>query len=296
MVATECADAQITHDDGYRLLRQFLSSLVWAERRSLVIASGGGGTYPFRHKMPSGLTVMKSLSPVHFDYLPQPDGVRQRLSLALYREALETANSAYQVLGFFKIFKVLYRDGNRQRAWINSNLDKVRFARSRLDELQRQGEDVGSYLWKSGRCAVAHAFSAPLVDPDDPKDYKRLSQDAGLIRELAEILIEEELGVKSAQAVWRAHLYQLAGFKELLGADLVRVLSSGELITDSVDIPDLPPIGIRLRDENHFEALENLSAEPELAEQQDISSQMRKGQWCGDRPSRVEFLRRATWY
>jgi hypothetical protein len=259
MVAIECGEARIASDDGYRLLRQFLSSLVWAERRSVVIASGSRGTYPFRHRMPSGVAVVKSLSPVHFDYIPEPDGARQLLSLALYREAMETTNSAYQVLGFFKILNVLYSDGNRLKRRINANLNRVRFAQSRLDELRKKRESIGDYLWKSWRCAVAHAFSAPLVDPDDPKDYKRLSQDAGLIREFAEILIEQELGINSAQAVRREHLYELAGFKDLLGADLVKVLRSGELPVDGLDIPDLPPIGIRLRDENHFEALENLS-------------------------------------
>ena len=263
MVAIERTKARIASDDGYRLLRQFLSSLVWAERESVVIAGGSGGTYPFRQKMPSGLVVVKSLRPVHFDYLPEPEGARQKLSLALYREALETTNPAYRVLGFFKVLNVLYRQGNLQKRWINANLDKVRLARSRLDELQTQGDDVGDYLWQSGRCAVAHAFSAPLVDPDDPRDYKRLSQDADLIRELAEIFIERELGIKSTHSVKQEHLNELAGFKELFGRDLVELFSSGELPPDGVEIPDLPPMSIRLRDENHFDALENMAISPE---------------------------------
>jgi len=47
-------------------------------------------------------------------------------------------------------------------------------------------------LYASGRCAVAHAFNDPVVDPDDPKDVFRLSADMPVAKALAEHLIEHE--------------------------------------------------------------------------------------------------------
>jgi len=54
--------------------------------------------------------------------------------------------------------------------------------------------DVPRYLYASGRCAVAHAYADPLVDPDDISDLHRLSQDLYVIKAVAEHLIEVELG------------------------------------------------------------------------------------------------------
>ncbi len=58
-----------------------------------------------------------------------------------------------------------------------------------------------------GRCAVAHAFHLNrVVNPDDPADLVRLSEDLPVIRELARIAIERELGVKSERDFHREHL------------------------------------------------------------------------------------------
>ena len=45
------------------------------------------------------------------------------------------------------------------------------------------------------RCAVAHAYSDPVVDPDDLSDLRRLSQDVWIIKAVAEFLIENDLQV-----------------------------------------------------------------------------------------------------
>ena len=63
-------------------------------------------------------------------------------------------------------------------------------ARKRLEELQKLHKDIGEYLYESGRCAVAHAFNRPLVDPDNPDDTQRLDADLPVIKALAEQMIE----------------------------------------------------------------------------------------------------------
>lgn len=50
---------------------------------------------------------------------------------------------------------------------------KDQLAVSRLDALRAVEPDVAKYLYESGRCAVAHAYSEPIVDPDDVSDLHR---------------------------------------------------------------------------------------------------------------------------
>ena len=59
-------------------------------------------------------------------------------------------------------------------------------------ELSASESDIGRYFYASGRCAVAHAFTDPMVDPEDPKDVFRLSADMPVAKALAEHLIEQQ--------------------------------------------------------------------------------------------------------
>jgi hypothetical protein len=92
--------------------------------------------------------------------------------------------------------------------------------------------DIGAHLYESGRCAVAHANRKPIVDPDDPSDMRRMQSELPIMTALAQKAIEEELGVQTSQTVYCKHLYELAGFKEILGADTVERLTRGEQIMD----------------------------------------------------------------
>lgn len=99
--------------------------------------------------------------------------------------------------------------------------------------------NIGHYLWVSGRCAVAHAYAEPLVDPEDPEDSARLQKDLPLVKALAEHLIEHELGVKSMSTIWREHLYELSGFHRLLGVDIVAKLKA-QVETAVDQVPNFP--------------------------------------------------------
>lgn len=260
MVALDCSEQRISTDDGYKLLRQFVSALVWSEERSAKIHGGGGGTYAYRMHRQSRRNPVRSLGGVpHYDYLPEPEDERSLLGLALYREAMEANNVAFQVLGFSKIFNVIHRSSRDQKDWINSRLGEIQKSKDRLAELQTRNVDIGHYIYESCRCAVAHAYSEPLVNPDDPADYLRLGRDLELVKELAEIAIEQDLGVKSSMTIFREHLYELKGFRELLGAELVGLLKSSKLTKQrGFEFPDFPRLTIRLRDLDSFEALTGL--------------------------------------
>jgi hypothetical protein len=65
------------------------------------------------------------------------------------------------------------------------------------------------------------------IDPENPSDLERLTQDLPLIRDLAAYAIEFEFGVKSATTVYREHLYELEGFRKLVGESLCNRLKMG---------------------------------------------------------------------
>lgn len=86
---------------------------------------------------------------------------------------------------------------------IRATLPKLKdeMAVRRLRALGTDGLDVPKYLYESGRCAIAHAYADPIIDPDDVSDLRRLSEDLYIVKEIAEHLIETELKVSRSIAV-----------------------------------------------------------------------------------------------
>jgi hypothetical protein len=134
--------------------------------------------------------------PYPFYRTPLKDN-KQRLAIALYREALTVNSTPYEFLGYFKVINVVYKGSKEQKKWINNNLQYIddELCKNRVKELKKQVDDIGHYLYESGRCAVAHAFADPLVDPDDLVHLRRLSEDLHIIKSLARHLIKFEIGV-----------------------------------------------------------------------------------------------------
>jgi len=251
---------RLTDDEAVQLVRHFLSSLSWAEGRPIRDLESVGGGHSIRIGKGGGLGVV---SPnFRADYLPDPPDPKARLALALYREAHSANSVAYQFLGFFKILNVVFPNGNRQIAWINQMVTQVRDARAkeRVAELRAHSKDVGDYLYTSGRCAVAHAWAEPIADPDDPETTRRLIADLPVIQALAERIIEGEMGVKSHATIWREHLYELRGFHGLVGEAVIARIKRGEKVP-VVEIPALPQLSLRVRDQEPFEGFEGMVTE-----------------------------------
>ena len=248
-----------TYEDAARLGTDFLSSLAWANGRPIRETLWTGGSFPI-HVGKGPLRAPVALD-FRADYLPDPTDAKARLALALYREALNVNSVAYQFLGYFKIVNVLYKGGAEQTKWINSALPGVVEPRAckRIAELSHKVTDVGKYLYESGRCAVAHAFAQPVADPDDPTERSRLANDLPVIRALAEHAIETELGIKSYRTFRREHLYELDGFRDLLGSGLVERSRKGEEV-EMEELPSLPLLSLRLRKHESFTAFEKLEA------------------------------------
>jgi len=252
--------------EGHRLLSHFLSSLSWVGGAGIAVEhwTGGSRAHPLVESQTGGIVTNN----FELDYLPDPTNERVRRALAFFREglSLDRYNVAYAALSFFKILNIIASTGRQQIECINThlaefgltNLSKFEIRR-RLDELQASGiTDVGEYLYQAGRCAIAHAGLDPTVDPEDPEDIARLTKDLPLIRAMAAHVIEKKLGIKSLQTIWAEHLYELAGFKELLGALITERLKARDATIQSDECRLPNRIRICLKSRKRYSALDNL--------------------------------------
>lgn len=254
-----------TFKEGQELLSNFLSSLSWVQGGGITIEHWSGGTRvrPVGESRINGLVT----SQFQLEYLPEPTDQRARWALAFYREglSLERSNVAYAVLSFFKILNIVAKVGPKQIEWINLNfpnfgIDNHRKfeVERRIAELKSSGvQDLGRYLYVSCRCAVAHAGVNPTVDPENMDDLKRLSEDVVLIRAMAAFIIERELHIKSRHTIWYEHLYELAGFKQIFGEELIARITT-EVTVDETTV-DLPAMNVAIRGKPPYGPLTNMN-------------------------------------
>lgn len=159
--------------------------------------------------------------------LPYPTDDRERAALALFREGVSLDNPFYSFLGLYKVISVLVPRGRERGEWIAQGLISLDSEKSirRRDELAASGEDVGVYLRDEGRNAVAHAEAEPYANPDDIDDHFRLTQDLPLLRNLAELVVEEKTGLRRPSTVRRQHKYCLSGFKTIFPPEFIAAMT-----------------------------------------------------------------------
>jgi hypothetical protein len=256
-----------TFQEAVKAGNRFLSAFAWLHEGQGRVqdngASGSGGSPLWIGKSAWHQKTRPNFGgKLRLDHLQEPPSSDSRAwrALALYREARYLNSVPYEFLGYFKILNIVVDTGPEQRAWITKALPNIKhhIGHKRLVELQGSEPDVPRYLYESGRCAVAHAYADPVVDPDDPHDLLRLRQDLPLARALAEHAVEHALGVKSRRTSYREHLYHLPGFRELFGPELVARLKTEDSVSPA-DLPALPLICLRFRDEPVFSAFELLT-------------------------------------
>ncbi len=181
-------------EDIFSITLRLLSAFCWNYKESFICSTMATvlshiGTLKFNNQ-----TVKKIITLDKF--LIGKDN-KTMLGLALYREGINAQNLPLQFLSFSKIVNIQYT-GKQQIYQINKivgslNSDK---AVARIQALKQSSKDVGEQLYKSGRCAIAHAYNKPIVDPDDPTDLYRLYQDIPIIKEVAEYIITNELSLE----------------------------------------------------------------------------------------------------
>lgn len=202
-------DREITFEDGGTILSRFLSRLAWSLNGGVVELFISGSNNP---ECPGRLgrgTYEKSAwaltDPWNYLYLPSAKTPDADLALALFREGLSINSVPFSFLSYFKVLNILFPGGPDQIVWINTNLGRVLYqpALDRLLELAKTESDIGVYLYGQGRCAVAHANSSTIVNPDSYGDKRRLELDLPLIKEISALFIEQEMGVLSDSSFWK---------------------------------------------------------------------------------------------
>lgn len=194
----------ITGAEALTLINRFLSVLSWCDEQPMENRYGWSGT-PIPVAVPREFRVVCASNTFPFCRLVEPDK-KARLALALFREGRTVNSIPFEFLSYFKILNIFWKDrwetidDYRQNPLIEGirvTLPHLGGAKAvnRVRALGNTQPDVPIYLYESGRCAVAHAYTDPIVDPDDVCDLRRLSEDISIVKEIAEFQIETKLGV-----------------------------------------------------------------------------------------------------
>jgi hypothetical protein len=248
----------MTPEDGQRLIMRFLSAVSWVERQGVLVDYFMGGSRPSLSQLQSkfGLVMCDNFD---LPYLPEPSDQKVRLGLALMREGRALNHPAYAFLSFYRVLEVALPHPRKREEWVSAQIDAVKDQRVRevIESIGGDSTAVAVHLRKSSRHAIAHAASDPIINPDDPSDVRRLGSELSLMTTLAERAIEEILGVETTFTVYDKHLYELAGFKRILGPDVVSFLALGEQITDERSV-EFPELTVGLRQHEPYAPLSNL--------------------------------------
>jgi Methylamine utilization protein MauJ len=243
------------------LLMRFLSILSWVKERGFMVEEFSGSNVPRpmgRRDEERGFSICEEFA---LNYFPEVTDKKALLALGLMREGRALNHVGYAFLSFYRVLEVAFSTDSQRIAWISAALANLTGygVKEALDAIKAQGvADIGRHLFRSGRCAMAHANRKPIVDPDKPADLRRLRAELPIVRALAAKAIEDRLGVESSQTVYRNHLYELAGFKEILGAEIVGFVTRGEQITEQRML-EIPDISVQIRRRDPYAPLHNLT-------------------------------------
>jgi hypothetical protein len=193
VLSVGCKD--LNDPDTYGCVNRLLSWLVWSHHAPIRKGSGIAGrkrTLPltWAPRMSGGIKIGT-------DYLfaayRAEAAARCSLALALYREGKNAESIFYEYLSYWKILEVTFPKKDDRWDWINRNVAHTSEAQ-RVAEIAASNPSIAEYLDYSGRCAIAHVFHKPVIDPDDREDNIRISKDVRLVEQIARMAIREGLG------------------------------------------------------------------------------------------------------
>ena len=194
----------LTDREALTVVNRFLSVLAWCDDQ-FAVAQGGWSGSPVPVAVPRRNLAFATAHDWPFDRRSLPSDEARR-ALALYREgrnAEETALVGYAVLSYFKIIEIRHPDGPKAKKWIASNWGVVSASADDDPQLKQFLAVCGSeapeeYIYTACRHAVAHASIKRMKRPsdvDDVEEIRRLHSASYVLRQLARLMISQELGV-----------------------------------------------------------------------------------------------------
>jgi hypothetical protein len=195
-----------THEnrEQQKLLMRFISMLSWVEETGFALEGGGlsGGNLPRPLGRPTRRRALKR-GPFDLSYFPEVSDEKAMRALGFMREGRSLNHAGYAFLSYFKILETAFPDGRKRGAWVTGaipNLNRLGVI-DPLELLRERGlltaKAISEHLYDSGRCAVAHGASTPIIDPDDLSDLHRLGSELPIMQALAVRVIEEVFGVET---------------------------------------------------------------------------------------------------
>jgi hypothetical protein len=184
-----------------RIAAEFFSALAWATKGHIQfgnptwvrIARAGdlrsvrASIFDFQ-RIPPG----REIAGHNISSIPHIENERQRLALALYREAGASNNVYLEFLFLWQVLSVGTAGGigaaNKARKLIRDT--------TWVDELDLKGKSIGNYFDNDCRNAIAHVIRPPgetTLDFDDPDDRRRISSSVRAVRVFARHHIEHRL-------------------------------------------------------------------------------------------------------
>lgn len=107
---------------------------------------------------------------------------------------------SYAVLCYYKIIELKHKGSSQARTWFRDTYPALKtntvLARDLAAfESARGTQQAHDYLYGACRSAVAHANKPFSSDPDEVRELRRLHVAASILRPLARLFIEKELGL-----------------------------------------------------------------------------------------------------
>lgn len=253
-------DGPQDRNEAYAVLYRALSVISWMQGAGATVVGAGGGSPLFPIYGIERPPREYQRDPFDLTEMPNVEDPNAKLALALMREGRGLRHPAYSFLSFFRIVERAVPNGRRRGEWIEDQIGRLdeHRANQALSELRERIEGpIGTHLYDSGRCAVAHAGGEVVANPDDPEDYLRLSRELPIMEELAVKAIETVFGIQTRRTIFREHLYELRGWKRIFGEELVKDIRDGGAIPEGATL-DLPMINVRFRLSEPFDCLEGM--------------------------------------
>ena len=179
IINTEADKIQSAHEAA--LL--FLSEMAWLFSVAILETEHGGGSIPIKYntrfvgrKSSIVFIDLKLYEEMHLDS-------DQALAIMYYKDAISSNNIFFSFLSLFKILEIKL-GGTEREILLNEY-----FAHHPVEAhhcLPEAPDELQKYLFKSCRCAIAHANREPRIRPNDFDDIQRINIARGVLNNAVE--------------------------------------------------------------------------------------------------------------
>lgn len=175
----------------------FLSEISWLWDVEIFGTEMGGGNGPIRfHTRYRGSRFGGEVVDITF-YRPMPLNDIQRLAVGLYKEGISSNSIFFKYLGLYKILEIEMTGKQREKwlteyltgHWPGFNFDK------KHEYVPKDPDDLQRFLYKYGRCAVAHGKDDLTVDAHSLNDFRTIGVCYDVIKDAVRHYMKAEMGI-----------------------------------------------------------------------------------------------------